>query len=69
LVIGSGTFSNDISHALILGSANKDTITDYGEDNCIVGGGGKDVVRGTSSDICIIGPTGGAIYTTCATAP
>jgi signal peptidase I len=69
LVRGSGVFVNATSHALILGSAGVDTITDLGQDNCIVGGGGKDAVLGTLSDICIIGPTAGATYTLCKTSP
>jgi hypothetical protein len=67
LVIESGTFSNSTSHALVLGSANKDTITDTGQSNCIIGGGGPDKVTATSTDVCIIGPSGGTSYTGCTT--
>jgi signal peptidase I len=65
LVTGSGTFSNNSSDVLILGTAGVDKITDTGSRNCIVGGGGKDVVTGTSTDYCIIGPTTGATYSKC----
>jgi hypothetical protein len=65
LVTGSGTFSNNASDVLILGTAGVDKITDSGSHNCIVGGGGKDVVTGTASDFCIIGPTTGATYSKC----
>ena len=64
---GSGTFSNNISHTLILGSAGVDDITDSGQDNCIVGGGAKDNVHADSTDVCIIGPTSGAVYHQCVT--
>jgi hypothetical protein len=57
LVEGSGSFSNGQSHALVLGTAGSDTITDTGTGNCIVGGGGTDSSTGTASDICITGPT------------
>jgi signal peptidase I len=67
LVQGSGTFSNNHSGALVIGSAGVDKITDTGGGSCIVGGGGKDTITGTSSDTCIIGPTGGATYKTCTT--
>jgi signal peptidase I len=67
LVEKSGTFTNNASNALILGSAGVDKITDTGSRNCIVGGAGKDTVTGTSTDICIIGPTSGATYSKCAT--
>jgi hypothetical protein len=57
LVQGSGTFSNSQSHALVLGTAGSNTITDTGAGNCIVSGGGTDSTTGTSTDICITGPT------------
>jgi len=56
LVKGSGTFSNSLSNALILGSAGNDTLTDTGSNNCFVGGSGTDYVTGPASDICITGP-------------
>ncbi len=68
LVVKSGTASNNTSNALIVGSVNKDTLTDTGHFNCIVGGAGKDVVTANSTDICIIGPTGGTNYKQCTTA-
>lgn len=67
-VVGSGTFSNSLSHVIIIGSAGVDTITDHGSGNCIIGGGGKDKVTAPSTDICIIGPTTGATYGSCKTA-
>jgi Family of unknown function (DUF5305) len=67
LVIGSGTFSNSASNALILGRASVDKITATGQNNCIVGGGGKDKVTGRPTDVCIIGPTAGATYSQCTT--
>jgi len=66
-VIGSGTFSNSLSHVIIIGSAGVDTITDHGSGNCIIGGGGKDKITAPSTDICIIGPTAGATYGSCTT--
>jgi hypothetical protein len=57
LVQGSGAFSNSQSHALVLGTAASNTITDTGTGNCIVGGGGTDTTSGTATDICITGPT------------
>jgi signal peptidase I len=69
IVQGSGTFSNNVSHALVLGSANRDTITDSGQGNCIVGGGGNDRVTGTATDICIIGPSNGTKYDICVAKP
>jgi hypothetical protein len=57
LVQGSGTFSNNQSKALVLGSAGNDTITDTGSGDCIVGGGGTDTVTGTATDLCVTGPT------------
>jgi signal peptidase I len=69
LVNGSGHFSNTLSHALIVGSADADHITDSGQDNCIVGGGGADIVNASSTDVCIIGPTSGAAYHQCVTSP
>jgi signal peptidase I len=67
LVIGSGTFTNTASNALILGKASADTITDNGSHNCIVGGGGKDTVNGDRTDICITGPSPGTTYKKCST--
>jgi hypothetical protein len=61
----SGTFSNNKSHVLILGSSGADTVTDTGNDNCIVIGGGNNSVSGTSSDICIRAPGGGTTYKGC----
>jgi hypothetical protein len=57
LVTGSGTFSNGLAGALLLGSSGADTITDTGGSSCIVGGGGVDSVTGVATDICISGPT------------
>jgi hypothetical protein len=57
LVQGSGSFSNSQSHALVLGTAGSNTITDTGTGNCIVAGGGTDTTTGTATDICITGPT------------
>jgi signal peptidase I len=65
LVRGSGTFSTNESHALVLGSAGVDTISAPGTFNCIIGGAGKDKVTSTSSSVCIIGPTTGSTYTNC----
>lgn len=69
LVMGSGTFSNSLSSALIIGSANRDVITDSGQGDCIVGGAGNDKVTGTATDICIIGPSNGTQYNTCVAKP
>jgi hypothetical protein len=69
IVTGSGIFSNTLSHVLIIGTKNVDTIVDYGSDNCVDGGGGKDTVIGTPTDICIIGPTSGAVYDICTKEP
>jgi signal peptidase I len=66
-VTGSGTFTNNLSHVIIVGSAGVDNITDHGTGNCIIGGGGKDKVIAPSTDICIIGPTSGATYGSCTT--
>jgi hypothetical protein len=57
LVQGTGTFSNSQSHALVLGTAGSNTITDTGTGNCIVAGGGTDTTTGTTTDICVTGPT------------
>jgi hypothetical protein len=57
LVQGSGNFSNSQSHALVLGTASSNTISDSGAGKCIVGGGGTDSTIGTATDICISGPT------------
>ena len=67
LVIHSGDFTNTASHALVLGDASTETITDNGDHNCIVGGGGRDTVKGDSTDICIIGPSSGTSYRKCST--
>jgi signal peptidase I len=67
LTIGSGKFTINTSHTLVLGSSGVDTITDTGGSNCIVGGAGKDVVKGATTDVCIIGPTTGASYHNCTT--
>ncbi len=65
LVQRTGTFSNNASHALILGGSGVDRITDTGQYNCIVGGAGKDIVNATSTDVCIKGPTPSAKYNGC----
>ncbi len=65
LVVGSGNFSTAATHALIVGSADAETITATGGHNCIVGGGGNDTVKAQSSDVCIVGPTNGANYRKC----
>jgi hypothetical protein len=57
LVQGSAVFSNSQSHALVLGTAGSNTITDTGTGNCIVGGAGTDNTTGTATDICVTGPT------------
>ena len=57
LVRGTGTFSNSVSHSLVLGGAGTDTITDTGTDDCIVAGAGNNSTLGTASDICVSGPT------------
>jgi signal peptidase I len=65
IVFKSGTATNTVSHALVIGSPGVDTILDTGNNNCIVAGGGKDAITGVSTDICIAGLTIGATYTTC----
>ncbi len=57
LVRGTGSFSNSISNALVLGGSGNDTITDTGSHNCIVPGGGTNHATGTATDICVTGPT------------
>ena len=65
IVRGSGNFTNNASHMLILGTSSANTITDNGTYNCIVAGGGKDVVYGDRTDVCIIGPGSGTSYYSC----
>jgi hypothetical protein len=65
IAIHSGSFTNNATHALILGDASTETITDNGSHNCIVGGGGRDTVHAVASDVCIVGPTTGATYDSC----
>jgi hypothetical protein len=65
LVRASGTYTNSLSHVLIVGTANADTITDHGIDNCIVGGGGADHVTGGAGDYCQAGPNLSSKYTGC----
>ena len=66
LVLGSGNFSTDSSHALILRTRAHDApITASGEFNCIVGGASDDRVTATASSVCIIGPSSGTKYTNC----
>jgi len=57
VVTGTGTFSNGLANALLLGSPGTDTIVDTGGNSCIVPGGGGGSVTGVASDICISGPT------------
>jgi hypothetical protein len=61
----SGSYSNNKSHVLILGSSGSDIVNDTGSSNCIALGGGSNSVTGTSSDICIKGPGGGSTYRGC----
>jgi signal peptidase I len=65
IVFKSGSSSNTVSDALIIGTSGIETLNDTGARNCIVAGGGKDNITARSTSTCIIGPTSGTTYTGC----
>lgn len=64
IVYKSGSSSNTISDALIIGTAGVETLHDTGNRNCIVGGG-ADRITARATSTCTVGPTSSATYTNC----